>query len=55
MKQKTITTNKMLKSMMAANNIFYIIELNKFTEKEMKQIFNKVLKMKHDKQKGDFF
>ena len=39
----------------AANNIFYILELNKFDMKDIIVIFNNVIKMKKDKDKGDFF
>ena len=51
--------NKMDKSKIdkikAANNIFYILELNKFDMKDIIVIFNNIIKMKKDKDKGDFF
>lgn len=45
----------LMKGVKASNNIFYIIELNEFTESEIKKVFNNVLRMKRDKARGDFF
>lgn len=49
------TAKEILEKVKCANFIFYILELNKFNEKEIREVFNKVLKMYKDKKRGDFF
>lgn len=51
----TIKMAKHIDKLKASNNIFYILELNNLTEKEVKDIFNKVLKMRKNKSEGKFF
>lgn len=46
---------KHIDKLKASNNIFYILELNKLTDKEVRNIFNKVLKMRKNKTEGNFF
>ena len=43
------------KKVMASNFIWYILDLNKFNEKETKEIFNRTLQIQKDKRKGCFF
>ena len=52
---KRKTDSKQMKKLRASNNIFYILELNNFTEKDIREVFNKTLKMKRDKEQGGYF
>lgn len=47
--------SKMTLRLMASNNIFYILEINKFDELEIRKVFNKVLKMRKDRRAGRYF
>jgi len=47
--------SKTMKHIIASNFISYILDLNNFDEKEIKEVFNKCLKMHKDKRKRDFF
>ena len=47
--------SKTMQKIIASNFISYLLDLNKFDEKEIKEVFNKCLKMYKDKKRRDFF